>query len=129
MTLSRIADYREKIFKLKSKIKQALFYPVLIILTCIIMSLIMLIWVIPQFSELFKTAHCTLPFLTRCVLHLSDWIRTYYFVGIFPVISIALIYHYAIRYAKVRSILEYLLFNFPIFHIHIKLKMKRLNGG
>ena len=52
--LDKIATYKEKTEALKSKVKKALFYPTAVLVVAIIVTVILLIFVIPQFESLFK---------------------------------------------------------------------------
>ena len=51
----RIATYKEKAEYLKSKIKKALFYPIAVVCIAVIVTAILLIFVVPQFEEIFKS--------------------------------------------------------------------------
>src|SRR5271154_6859696 len=51
--LDKIATYKEKPEALKKKIKKALFYPIAVLAVAIIVTIILLIFVIPQFESLF----------------------------------------------------------------------------
>ncbi len=53
--LDTIATYKENIEGLKGKIKKALFYPAMIVAVAIIVSAILLLFVVPQFEEVFST--------------------------------------------------------------------------
>ena len=57
----RIAIYREKNEALKSKIKKAMFYPSMVILVAIVVTSILLLFVIPQFEDIFKSFGAELP--------------------------------------------------------------------
>lgn len=76
--LNRIVKYLEKSEKLKSKIKTALIYPVIIASVAIIVSLILLFFVVPQFQTMFNNAGVPLPAFTRGVIHVSDFLRSYW---------------------------------------------------
>ncbi len=69
--LHKIAVYMEKTESLKGKIKKALFYPLAVIVVAFIVTAILLIFVIPQFEELFKGFGADLPAPTIFVLNLS----------------------------------------------------------
>ncbi|MCS3903869.1 type IV pilus assembly protein PilC [Methylohalomonas lacus] len=69
--LHKIATYLEKTETLKGKIKKALFYPLAVIVVAFIVTAILLIFVIPQFEELFKGFGADLPAPTQFVLYLS----------------------------------------------------------
>jgi len=73
--MERIAQQKEKIILLKQKIKQALFYPAMIMLVAMIVSTIMLTCIVPRFAELFQTMHSKLPAFTLLVIYLSHILR------------------------------------------------------
>ena len=70
--LHKIALYKEKIEAIKGKIKKALFYPVAIMVVAFIITTILMIFVIPQFEELFKGFGADLPALTKFVIEVSE---------------------------------------------------------
>src|ERR1700723_3573092 len=73
--LDKIATYKEKTEALKKKIKKALFYPVAVLCVAVIVSIILLIFVIPQFEELFKGFGADLPAFTQMVVNLSRFVQ------------------------------------------------------
>jgi type IV pilus assembly protein PilC len=52
--LDKVATYKEKTEAIKKKIKKALFYPAAVMVVAVIVTMILLIFVIPQFESLFK---------------------------------------------------------------------------
>ena len=73
--LDKIATYKEKTEALKKKIKKALFYPAVVLAVAVIVTVILLIFVIPQFESLFKGFGADLPTFTRMVIDLSRWMQ------------------------------------------------------
>jgi type IV pilus assembly protein PilC len=73
--LDKIATYKEKTEALKKKIKKALFYPMAVLAVAVIVSIILLIFVIPQFEELFKGFGADLPAFTQMVVNLSRFVQ------------------------------------------------------
>lgn len=71
--LHKIANYMEKTEALKSKIKAALFYPAAVIVVAFIIVTILMIFVIPQFSDLFSSFGADLPALTQLLIDTSNW--------------------------------------------------------
>jgi len=74
--LDKIATYKEKTEALKKKIKKALFYPAAVLAVAVIVTLILLIFVIPQFESLFKGFGADLPAFTQMVISLSEFVQT-----------------------------------------------------
>src|SRR5690606_12833897 len=73
--LDKVATYKEKTEALKKKIKKALFYPAAVVVVAIVVTAILLIFVIPQFEELFQGFGADLPAFTRMVIDLSNFVQ------------------------------------------------------
>lgn len=73
----RIAVYKEKAEALKSKIKKAMFYPIAVLVVAFIVTLILLIFVVPQFEEIFSSFGAELPAFTQLVLNISRFVQDY----------------------------------------------------
>jgi type IV pilus assembly protein PilC len=78
--LERLSNYIEKAVKLKSQVKSALMYPVIVILVAIIVIAIIMIKVIPTFAAMFASAGNQLPLPTRITMGTSNFTVNY---GIF----------------------------------------------
>ena len=72
--LETIANYQENLESLKGKIKKALFYPAMTIAVALLVSSILLIWVVPQFEEVFKGFGADLPFFTQMIVAASKFL-------------------------------------------------------
>jgi type IV pilus assembly protein PilC len=73
----RIAIYKEKAEALKSKIKKAMFYPIAVIVVAFIVTTILLVFVVPQFEEIFNSFGAELPAFTQFVLGISKFVQDY----------------------------------------------------
>jgi len=73
--LDKVATYKEKSEAIKKKVKKALFYPAAVLVVAVIVSLILLIFVIPQFESLFKGFGADLPAFTQMVVNLSKFVQ------------------------------------------------------
>lgn len=72
--LESLASYRERIESIKGKIKKAMFYPAAVVAVAIGVSALLLIVVIPQFEEMFKSFGADLPAFTRMLMNMSDFL-------------------------------------------------------
>ncbi len=72
--LARVAAYMEKMAKLKKKIKGAMIYPAITMVVALIVIGIILVFVIPVFSEMFQEFGGALPISTLFVIELSNFI-------------------------------------------------------
>jgi len=97
--LDKIATYKEKTEAIKKKVKKALTYPAAVLAVAFVVTIILLIFVIPAFEDLFQGFGADLPSFTRMVIDLSQFVRDKgWFLAM--VISGAV---YAFMYFKKRS--------------------------
>jgi len=73
--LDKVATYKEKTEAIKKKIKKALTYPMAVLVVAFVVTIILLIFVIPAFEDLFKGFGADLPAFTRLVIDLSQFVR------------------------------------------------------
>ena len=85
--LETIASYKENIETLKGKIKKALFYPAMVIAVAILVSSIMLIYVVPQFEDVFKNFGADLPAFTQIIVNLSRVLVKYWWAALITVVG------------------------------------------
>lgn len=77
--LDRVATYKEKTESLKARIKKAMFYPVAVMVVAFIVSAILLIFVVPQFQDIFASFGAELPAFTLLVISMSEAAQAYWF--------------------------------------------------
>ncbi len=75
--LKNIAEYKERMESIKSKIKKAMFYPIAVIAIAVIITVILMIFVVPAFAELFGSFGAELPLPTRIVIAMSEFLQTW----------------------------------------------------
>lgn len=90
--LLRLADNLEKGQKLQSTLRSALMYPAIILLLMVSVMFIMMLFVIPQLSELYKNLNVPLPVVTQIVVGISDFTVSYWWLVISGIVL--LIYAY-----------------------------------
>ncbi len=78
--LDKLATYKEKTEALKAKVKKALFYPIAVLVVAFVVTVILLLFVVPQFEELFNSFGADLPALTRFVIDLSEFMQEWWWV-------------------------------------------------
>ncbi len=78
--LDKIATYKEKTESIKGKIKKALFYPTSVIAVAFLITAILLIYVVPQFAQLFSGFGADLPAPTKFVVFLSGIFQHYWWL-------------------------------------------------
>jgi type IV pilus assembly protein PilC len=111
----QIAENFEAEVKLRGKVKSAMTYPVVVFVMAMIMCVVMLIFIVPVFSEMFKTLGGTLPLPTRILVMMSDALR---FLA--PALVVLLIagfftWRKVKNKAKVRNFVDPLKLRIPVF--------------
>ena len=90
--LDRIATYKEKILAIKSKIKSALFYPAAVVVVAALVISVMMLFVIPEFKNVFSSFGADLPAPTMMVIAMSDFFVTFWYIVLgIPVLAIMVI--------------------------------------
>jgi general secretion pathway protein F len=74
--MQRLAEYTEERQALGNKVILAFVYPAVITLVSIGVIVAMLAFVVPQIVQVFQSSHQTLPWLTRLMITLSNFVRT-----------------------------------------------------
>ncbi len=85
--LDTVANYKENIEALKGKIKKALFYPTMVIAVALIVSAILLIFVVPQFEDVFKSFGADLPAFTQLIVAASRFMVAWWWLILLIVIG------------------------------------------
>lgn len=89
--LDRVAIYKEKTDRLKAKMKKALYYPISVLTIGLVVMLILLLKVVPQFESLFKGFNADLPTVTQVVIDMSVFVENYWWIIITLLVSFPLI--------------------------------------
>ncbi|MCU1000270.1 type II secretion system F family protein [Stenotrophomonas maltophilia] len=85
--LDTIATYKENIESLKGKIKKALFYPVMVMAVAMAVSGILLVWVVPQFEDVFKGFGAELPAFTQMIVNLSRFMVSWWWLMLLALVG------------------------------------------
>jgi len=96
VVLDTLATYLERIQALKGKIKKALFYPAGVLAVGMIVSLILLMYVIPQFKTTFASFGADLPAFTQLYVDLSDFTLSnwWWMLGVVMAAGFAFVFSY-----------------------------------
>ncbi len=113
--LKRLAEFLEKIVKLKAQVKQAMIYPVTIVVFAIIVVIFMMWQVIPVFANIFVELGATLPALTAFVLAVSHFVQNYIIFIFLGIIALIFLVRYARKTEKGRKIFDAMALKMPLF--------------
>jgi type II secretory pathway component PulF len=77
VVLQQIADFRTREADLKGKVKAAMIYPFILACMSVLVVTFLLTFFIPKFSTIFDQFHGNLPYLTQCIIAVSDVMKQY----------------------------------------------------
>ena len=78
VVLQRLTEFMERSRELKETVKSALMYPAILIGVAVLSVVILLMWVVPQFSQMFEESGKALPLPTQIVIGAGDAVRAYW---------------------------------------------------
>ena len=112
--LSRLSVYMEKSLSLKRKIKGAMIYPLTIMSVAVAVTMVLLVFVIPVFGELFGSFGQALPLPTQLVINLSDFVIQYIHWMLLSVFLLMFGIRQAAKTERGRTLLDRLLLKLPV---------------
>ena len=115
VVLDRLTQYLESSKELRDTVTTAMIYPIILVLMAIGSLLLLLTFVVPQFTEMFDSAGKELPIPTQIVVGAADAIRSYWWIAV----PIGLIGSSWIKYQKSdpvrRLVWDRWMLNLPLF--------------
>ncbi len=119
--LNRLAAYIEKAMKLKKQVRGAMIYPAVVTAIAILVIAVIMIYVVPTFTQMFAQLGGTLPMPTRIVVAMSDFMS-----GIGGIVVLGAIIALAIFIVQIRRtekgqyITDKILLQLPVFGVLLK---------
>jgi type IV pilus assembly protein PilC len=121
LMLKYIANYVEKTQQQKRKINKALFYPVAVLIVATIVTAILLVYVIPEFKNIFANFGAVLPLYTRMLFALALFIKKFGIAIIGGLFILAILFYWLKNHhVKFQRKFDALILQIPIFGILIK---------
>lgn len=114
-TLDRLATYFEKQHYTVQKVKSALTYPIAITIVAIGVVIFLLTNIVPTFASMFMQFGAELPWITKMVLAISDWMQAFWWLIILLLIGIVVGIIAARRNPTSKYYLDHAILRVPIF--------------
>jgi type IV pilus assembly protein PilC len=113
--LRRLSEFIEKNVRLRSKVKQAMIYPVAIVLFAIVVAIFLLWKVIPVFAAIFRDLGAELPWLTANVVALSEFVEKNILFVVLGIVAVILAFRYYRGTTAGRWTTDRLILKMPVF--------------
>lgn len=114
VVLERLADYTEARQQLRQKIQLALFYPALLTLMALGVASLLLVYVVPQVVQVFANIGQELPWLTRALIAVSDFLRNYGFFILLLITAAGIGFSYLMKGGAFRWRIHQILLSLPL---------------
>jgi type IV pilus assembly protein PilC len=125
--LQRLAEYIEKIVKLRAQVRQAMIYPSAIITFAILVSIFLLWKVIPIFAQIFVEMDAELPALTAFIIQMSDFIGKYVLFIFMGAIAAVFLFRYYRKTQSGRWTVDSAILKMPLFGpLMVKVSISRV---
>lgn len=118
--LTRLSNYIEKAEALKKKVKSAMIYPGIIVSVAILVVIILMLFVIPVFETMFKSAGQSLPLPTLIVLTISKLIKKYIVVMLPAAILFVYLFRKFYKTETGTILIDRLILKVPVFGMLLK---------
>jgi general secretion pathway protein F len=113
--LERLADYLEKSAALREKVRSALTYPMILVVVAGLSIIMLLAFVVPQFSQMFADMGETLPLPTRVVIAAGDFFRAYWWAILAGVLLLVAGVQAALKREPIRAWWDRRVLRIPLF--------------
>lgn len=90
IAFDRMAIHFEKDAKVKSLVKKAMVYPTVVLVVAIAVVIIMLIFVIPSFQDMFSQLDSDLPGITKIVVAMSQFVQNFWWLMLLLVAAVVM---------------------------------------
>jgi type IV pilus assembly protein PilC len=113
--LNRLAVYMEKNESLKNKVKGAMTYPIIVLCVAFGVVAILMIFVIPTFSDMFKQFGSALPAPTQFIVNLSSFFRKFWWAMIGFIAALIFGFKWVRTQEKGRFYTDKMMLRLPVF--------------
>lgn len=113
--LLQVASNYEAEVKLRSKIKSAMTYPIVVLVMAVLATTGMLIFIVPVFASMFNDLGATLPAPTRVLVFLSEQMKIVAPVGLVAFIAFLVVWKKIKHKDQVRNVLDPVKLKVPVF--------------
>lgn len=115
LVMRRLAEYLEKIIKIRAKVRQAMIYPAAVVSFAVLVVIFLMWKVIPVFASIFLELGATLPFLTVVVLAISNFVQRYILFILFGFVALVFLFKYVRQTPQGRWTIDRAVLKMPLF--------------
>lgn len=112
--LNRLADYLERVAELRQTVTSALVYPLILLVVAALSVILLLVFVVPQFTVLFNDMGAALPLPTQIVVAAGDLFRHYWWALLCAIALVAMVIERSLQRPAVRMSVDRRVLTVPL---------------
>lgn len=112
--LKQMALYLEREVETQKKVKNALTYPIIIVVLAIAVLTILSVFVMPVFSNLFSSFGAKLPIVTQIMISIASWLSHYILYLIFILLALGLFTFFYVKTPRGKQQWDMLALRLPV---------------
>ncbi len=118
--LANVALQMDKTYRLQKKVKGAMIYPAVIISVMIIVGILMFIFVVPGITETFKDLNTELPFSTKLIIGISDFLTGHWLLAVLIILAFIFGIYFSLKTVLGKKIRDRIVIKIPVIADLIK---------
>jgi len=111
----RLAEYLEATEQLKREIKSAMTYPVVALVIVLLIATGLLVFIVPQFEDIFTSLGGTLPTPTLILIRASEVVRKYFLLVVAGIVGLGFLFRWYVSRPFGRYQLDSFMLRVPVF--------------
>ncbi len=112
--LERLADDIEEGNRTRQALTSAMVYPAVMVFVAIAIIVLLMVYVVPQVTEVFASQNQDLPQLTKFLIGTSDFLRNYGLIILLALLVFVVAFNYALRKKENRLAFDKFLMRVPV---------------
>ena len=113
VVMNRLALHYERESRLKQQVQSTMTYPVVLLVMCILVVIVIVTFILPQFEELFSEME-SLPGITEFLMAASDFLVNQWYVALLILFMLGIILRIVSKIEKVRRTIDYIKVHMPV---------------
>jgi type IV pilus assembly protein PilC len=104
----------DKTYRLQKKVKGAMIYPGVIITVMLVVGILMFIFVVPGITATFQELNTELPFSTKVIIGLSDFLTNYWYLAVVIILLVVFGFYFGLKTPRGKKAWNYTVTKLPL---------------
>lgn len=115
-TLDDMVDYYTESESTKKQVKSAMTYPAIVSIFAIVVVVFILVWIVPQFADIYKSFGSDIPAITKFVLSISEFLGNYLIYILLAIVAATITFIYLYKnVVSFKQTVQTFIMKLPVF--------------